>query len=214
MEAQILSLNIGLPQEMDWEDKKVKSSMKKSPLDGPLVVNKFNIEGDKFANPKAHGTPDSVVYALGMDATQEYMEILGKNEYSYGALGENISLDRLNENDISVGDVFQVGEVKLQATYPRIPCTKVNIRMKHPHGQKAMIELGRSGVYFRVLTPGIINKEDSFIRSERAKSFFSISEAYRIHLGKNSWSLDDLNRARENGYFPSDLIENFEKRLK
>ncbi len=214
MEATIVSLNIGLPQKMQWNGKEALSSMEKTPTKEPLIVNSENIDGDRFANAKAHGTPDSVVYAFGMDAASHYMEALGGGKYTFGALGENLSLNSLNEEEVSVGDIFQVGNTKLQATYPRIPCSKVNIRMKHPEGQKAMIELGRSGVYFRVLEPGKITLDDQFLRIEKSHSFFSITEVYNLHLNKENWTSEHLERARENGAFPQDLLNKLSEKTK
>ena len=213
MEANILSLNTGLPQKMVWQGKEAFSSMEKTPTGGKLIVNQENIDGDRFAEVGVHGTPDSVVYAFGMDAAQLYMDAIEGGDYLFGALGENLSLDFLNEDEVSVGDVFQVGDVKLQATFPRIPCAKVNIRMKHPRGQKALLDLGRSGVYFRVLQPGEIKQDDKFIRIKKADHFFSIGEVYKIHISRESWNKEHLDRARENGYFPEGLVEKYAARL-
>lgn len=210
--ARILSLNIGLPRAMEWEGRSVTSSMLKTPVTGPLIVHRENVDGDRFASPEFHGTPDSVLYAFGMPSLLAYMRSIGRDGYDPGALGENLTLDDFDEQKISVGDVFEIGEVTAQATFPRIPCAKVNFRMGHPEGQKKMIELGRSGVYFRILKPGKISKGDSVVRVREAEVKFWIPDLYRKACA-SQFTQDDLRLARENGFLPRRFMEKWEARL-
>ncbi len=206
MIAQILSLNIGGPQVLEWDGKSVTTSMLKVPV-AQLNVSLTSIDGDSFANPKFHGTIDSVLYAYGRDAIDDYLKLIGRSAYENGALGENITLDQLNENDVSVGDRFQIGEVVAEATFPRIPCSKVNIRMQHPQGQKAMIDVKRSGVYLRIIKPGFIRPTDKFECISKAKVPFSIGSVYERMVGGVKITQDDLERAKRNGAFPAERLE-------
>jgi MOSC domain-containing protein YiiM len=178
--------------------------MKKTPV-AQLNVRDLSIDGDKFANSNFHGTPDSVLYAFGVDALDAYFKTLGLT-YVYGDLGENLTLDHLDERDVSVGDVFQIGEVVAQATFPRIPCAKINFRLAHPQGQKAMIDLKRSGVYFRILNPGVIKAGDHFELIEKSETPFSIFEVYERMVGGVPVTEADLARVKANGMFPEARI--------
>jgi MOSC domain-containing protein YiiM len=156
MAHKILSLNIGHPAPMEWKGKSINSSMLKHPVPGPIVVHHDRIEGNSFAQPQFHGAIDNVLYAFGVTSALEFVKTLGLSTYAPGATGETVTLDQLDEFDVSVGDKFKFGNVIAEASYPRIPCGKVNFRMQHERGQKAMQECGRSGVYFRILQPGTI----------------------------------------------------------
>ncbi len=206
MKAEILSLNVAHPREMEFEGKKIKSSMLKDPVPGPLVVSKTSIEGDSFSNPKYHGTVDSVLYALGRPQALEIMRLIGREEYQPGALGENLTLDDFDERAISVGDVFRIGSVIAQATFPRIPCGKVNFRLCHPEGQKSMQKSGRSGVYFRILEPGQIAMGDVVERIEQSRNPYLISEVYGLVVSKRDLNATETERIFANGAFPKSFV--------
>jgi MOSC domain-containing protein YiiM len=213
MSHKILSLNIGDPAPMDWNGKSVLSSMLKHPVPGPLIVHRDRIEGNTFANPKAHGAIDNVLYAFGMKSALEYAALLGLTNYEPGATGETVTLDDLDEFDISAGDKFQFGSVLAEATYPRIPCGKVNFRMQHERGQKAMQECGRSGVYFRILKSGKISKTDEVKRVERAKETLFISEIYRVVVTNEKPSHELVDLALKNAAMPKKIIEKWAAEL-
>lgn len=207
MTAQILSLNIGHPEMMEWEGKSVLSSMHKHSVLGPLQVHFDRIDDNSFANPEFHGTIDSVLYAFGLTSAQKFVELLGRTDYPPGATGETVTVDHLDETEISVGDIFQFGEVRAQASFPRIPCGKVTIRMQHAQGQKAMQDCGRSGVYFRILQPGWIHQKDQVKRIERSPHPFLISKVYRKVVHKEKLSVSEIDLAVANGAFPKAILE-------
>lgn len=171
-----------------------------------LNVGLLSIEGDEFASPQHHGTPDAVLYAYGDDALTDYFAWLGRESYAYGELGENLTLDTLDESQVSVGDVFKVGEVLCEATFPRIPCAKINFRLQHPLGQKTMIACGRSGIYFRILKPGVIRVTDAFERVQTAPVPFTIREIYDRMVGGVRVSDADRARVLANGKVPMERI--------
>ncbi len=204
---KILSLNIGDPAQMEWSGKSVLSSMLKTPVPGPLIVHQDRIEGNTFANPKAHGAIDNVLYAFGMKSALEYVAMLGLSSYQPGATGETVTLDQLDEFDVSIGDKFKFGSVIAEVTYPRIPCGKVNFRMQHERGQKAMQECGRSGVYFRILKPGTIAKNDIVERTERAKETLLVSDVYSIVVNNEKPTSELVGIAYRNGALPAKVLE-------
>jgi MOSC domain-containing protein YiiM len=207
LKPKILSLNIGVPEKMEWQGKSMISSMRKTPVPGPLIVHSDKIEGNVFAHPQFHGTLDSVLYAYGMSSIMLFMRLLGRESYDHGALGETVTVDELDETDVSVGDIFSFGEVLAQAVYPRIPCAKVNLRMQHKDGQKLMQECGLSGVYFRIIKPGMIYKTDIVTRTERSQFPFKISDLYRLIIRKEAPNSKLLELARSNPAFSKGQLE-------
>ena len=213
MNLNILSLNSGHPTEIVWDDKKISSSMLRIPVEGPLVVHQRYIEGNSFASPNLHGLEHSVLYAFGMKSIQSYLKLLERSNYDPGALGENVTLDDLDENEISVGDIFQFGEVQAQASFPRIPCGKVNIRMQHPLGQKLLQDCGRSGVYFRILKTGKIHKADSVKRTELAKDRFLISDLYRKYIGRDQFTQKDFDILHDKKILPQNIMDRIKSKI-
>ena len=210
MSANILSLNIGGPAEMKWQGKSILSSMLKHPVRGPLVVHLDRVEGNSFASPQVHGSTDAILYAFGLSSAEKFAHQLGLEQYIPGSTGETLTVDRLDESEISVGDIFQIGQVVAQATFPRIPCGKVSYRMQNEHGQQAMIDCGRSGVYFRILEPGLIHLNDKIQRTERTAHPFLISRLYEL-ITKNQRPLPtELEAAKQNSAFISKQLRRWE----
>ena len=55
-----------------------------------------------------------------------------------------------------IGDVFQVGQVRLQISGPRIPCWKIAHKLGQPEADKLVSDKGITGWYYRVLQGGEI----------------------------------------------------------
>jgi len=140
-----------------------------------------------------------------------FIERLGGTQYEPGAAGETLTLESLDETDISVGDIFEIGEVIAQATYPRIPCGKVDFRMQHKDGRKAMVECGRSGVYFRILKPGLIHLSDMVKRIERSKDTFMISRLYELVNSRKMPTIEELEIANRNPAFLQKQLQKWDQ---
>lgn len=174
---KILSIQVGTPKKIEWNGRSIETSMLKTAVPS-LKVSKTTIEGDRFASPQHHGTPDSVFYAMSKDTYAEMNKRLGL-QLQPGQLGENATMDVLDEQQIAVGDTFQVGEVVIEATCPRIPCDKLNYITQNAKAQLAMVEIQKPGIYFRIIETGEIKSGDSFKPLKRSTSGFTIGELYK-----------------------------------
>lgn len=211
MTSKILSMNIGGPKKLEWKGRSILTSIQKSPVDGPLIVLSDQIENNIFADPKYHGTLDSVLYIYGMSSANKFAQRLGLKEYTPGLTGETLTVDHFDETKISVGDVFQIGEVVAQASFPRVPCAKLIFCMQHDDGLKAMQDCGLSGVYFRILKPGKISKTDEVKRVEQAKHPFLIPEIYEIRVKNMKPTRKQYELMLANGAFPAKTVEKWSK---
>ncbi len=173
----ILSLQVGVPKKHEWNGRTIESSMVKTSV--PLLqVAKTSIEGDRFSDPRHHGTPDSVFYAMSKDTYTEMNKRLGL-QLKPGQLGENATMEMLDEQQIAVGDTFQVGGVVIEATCPRIPCEKLNYVTQNAKAQMAMVEIQKPGIYFRIIETGMIKSSDSFMPLKKSLSGLTIGELYK-----------------------------------
>jgi MOSC domain-containing protein YiiM len=174
---------------------------------GPLVVHEDRVEGNSFASPAYHGTIDSVLYVFGMKSAKIYMQELGGGDYAPGFTGETITLDDFDEADVSAGDIFRFGEVLAQATFPRIPCGKLNFRTQNAEGQSAMKKCGRSGVYFRILEAGKIHLTDKVERVEQSAHPVSIFKLYEKIAKGEKFIGSEADAIRANGAIPQRILE-------
>jgi MOSC domain-containing protein YiiM len=44
--GRLLSVNVGLPRDVTWQDKTVHTGIWKTPVEGPRMVRRLNIDGD------------------------------------------------------------------------------------------------------------------------------------------------------------------------
>ena len=72
----------------------------------------------------------------------------------HGALGENLTIEGIVEDQVFVGDVWKIGDVELEVTAPREPCFKFNAIMGDRLAGKKMFSQGLCGWYFSVRNSG------------------------------------------------------------
>lgn len=207
MEARILSLNSGMPESLEFEGRTLLTSIRRTAVPGPLVVHRDHIEGNAHGLPNVHGVEHSVLYAYELTSAQEFADRLGLGAYEPGFLGENVTLDALDEAEVSTGDVFEFGTVLAQAVLPRIPCSRVNFRTRNPEGQKTLQQCRGSGVYFRVLRAGEIHRDSKVRRVEKAEHRFSIAWLYRTMVAGTQLNAEEMRRALRNGAFPRKALD-------
>ena len=54
---KLLSVNVGMPREVDWQGRLVRTSIFKSPVWGPVRVRTLNLEGDEQSDLTVHAMP-------------------------------------------------------------------------------------------------------------------------------------------------------------
>ncbi|OGX90724.1 MOSC domain-containing protein [Hymenobacter coccineus] len=163
---QLLSVNIGLPQDVEWRGQTVRTSIFKRPAAGPVAVLAEHLAGDGQADLRVHGGPDKAVYAYPHEHYAYWQQHLPPALLVPGAFGENLTTSGLLESAVPVGAHYRVGTAVLMAVQPRRPCAKLGIRLNDPSMVRRFEEARRSGVYFRVVREGTIQAGDAFTRLE------------------------------------------------
>jgi len=60
---KLLSINVGVPRDIDWRGETVRTSIFKAPVSGAVRVRTLNLDGDRQADLTVHGGRDKAVYA-------------------------------------------------------------------------------------------------------------------------------------------------------
>lgn len=173
------SLNIGLPKEETFHGKKVTTGISKKPVSGPIKLERLGFKGDGVADRKHHGGPDKAVCVYSIDHYPYWEEILGTT-LNPPAFGENLSVSLLKEDDVRIGDVFQVGTAVVQVSQPRQPCATLAARFGRTDMVKLVVDSGRTGFYFKVLEGGTVEPGSAMTIRKRDPRKVSISFANRI----------------------------------
>ncbi|MBO0936966.1 MOSC domain-containing protein [Fibrella sp. HMF5335] len=160
----LVSVNISLPQTVSWQGQPVSTGIFKQPVTHPVPVETKHLTGDGQADLRVHGGRDKAVYAYPLEHYAYWQGRIAADLLTMGAFGENLTTSGLLEQEVCIGDVFQVGTAVLMAVQPRLPCFKLGIRLNDPKVVKQFAQSGHSGIYFRVMKPGTLQVGDSITR--------------------------------------------------
>ena len=174
------SLNIGLPKKENFYGKEIITGICKQPAAGSLHLGKLGFENDEVGDLKHHGGDDKAVCVYSLDHYPYWEDALGIR-LPVAAFGENLTVSNLHEDDICIGDIFQLGTAVVQVSQPRQPCRTLAARYGRDDLLKLVVDSGRTGFYFRVLEEGIVEKGAELIFKERAPRSVSVSFANRIY---------------------------------
>lgn len=157
-DLEITSINVGRAETLEHGRKRFRTGICKRPVAGPVRIDAERVAGDAICDPDHHGGPDQAVYVYSAEDYAWWSSTLGR-ECEPGLFGENLTLRGLPP-DLAVGDRLLIGEVLLEATSPRIPCSTLAARMQDANFGLAFRRARRPGVYFRVLNPGYVAAGD------------------------------------------------------
>jgi MOSC domain-containing protein YiiM len=154
------------------------------------LVSAEGLAGDAQGDRRVHGGPEKAVHYYPAEHYTRLAERLPGLAAALvpGVLGENVSATGLTEQDVCIGDVYALGECRLQVSQPRRPCWKISHRLEHPGLSRLVADLGLTGWYFRVLEGGEIRAGDGLERVEcpapglTLARLWAASEAHRPAL--------------------------------
>jgi len=173
---RLLSVNVGLPHDVTWNGKTVRTAIWKSPVTGRRMVRKLNIDGDAQGDLSGHGGEQRAVFVYQMDSYHYWGRFLGRNDFIFGQFGENFTVDGLPDNEVCIGDRYRIGGAIFEVTQPRVTCYRVGIRMNEPRMPSLLVEHHRPGFYFRVLQEGEVGAGDNIEKITDAPERISVAE--------------------------------------
>jgi len=209
---KLISVNVGLPQGVESHGKVVRTSIWKKPVVGRVRAATLNLEGDRQSDLSVHGGVYKAVYAYPSEHYSYWRNILPNNDLPWGAFGENFTIEGLLENDVRIGDRFQIGSAEFMVTQPRMPCYKLGIRFNRTDVIKLFLQSKRSGFYFSVLREGEVEAGDPIHRVFRPESALTIPDIVNLYA-VDSKNQELLRRAIESPALPESWKEYFRKRL-
>ena len=181
----LLSINVGLPREIQWQGKTVTTGIFKDPVEGRVQLRSLNLEGDAQADLTVHGGHDKAVYAYPIEHYDYWRQALPEITFNPGIFSENLTIRGLLEQEVKVGDRFRIGSVELMATQPRLPCYKLGIRFGRADIVKLFLDSQLTGIYFRVLQEGDVAAGDQMERIERASHNVTITDITQLYVARS-----------------------------
>ncbi len=210
---QLISVNVGLPREVNWKGKTVSTGIFKEPVNARVMVRSLNLEGDGQADLTVHGGLDKAVYVYPFEHYDYWRSELPDTELTPGIFGENFTVTGFKEEEINIGDRFQIGNVELMVTQPRLPCYKLGIRFGRPDMVKRFLASRRTGFYFRVLQEGEVVAGDTLERVSRDENNITVADITQLYTReKNDPAL--LHRATQLEALPASWRDYFQEQIR
>jgi ferredoxin-NADP reductase/MOSC domain-containing protein YiiM/ferredoxin len=160
----LLSVNVGMPKDVPWQGRTVFTGVFKDPVTGPRRVRKLNVDGDGQGDLAGHGGEQRAVFVYQIDSYRYWERELGRNDFVYGQFGENLTVEGLSDDEVCIGDRYQIGTAIFEVTQPRVTCYRVGIRMNDPRIPALLVSHHRPGFYFRVIAEGDVAAGDEIIK--------------------------------------------------
>ena len=174
--ARLISVNVGLPRDVMWDGKSVRTAIWKSAVAGRQLVRKLNVDGDGQADLTGHGGENRAVFVYQMDSYHYWERFLGRSDFTFGQFGENFTVEGLADNEVCIGDRYRIGGAEFEVTQPRVTCYRVGIRMNEPRMAALLVEHHRPGFYFRVLQEGEVGADDDIVKITDGPERISVAD--------------------------------------
>ena len=176
MSPRLLSVNVGLPREVEWNGKTVRSAIWKEPVPGPRMVRRINVEGDDQADRAGHGGEHRAVFVYQLDSYRYWQRQLGRDDFTYGQFGENFTVNGLADDEVCIGDRYRIGSAVFEVTQPRVTCFRVGIRMDEPTMPSLLVAHHRPGFYLRVIQEGLVEAGDEITKLASGPEELTVAE--------------------------------------
>jgi ferredoxin-NADP reductase/MOSC domain-containing protein YiiM len=183
--ARLLSVNVGLPRDIEWKDRTVHTGIWKDPVRGLCRVGRLNLEGDGQGDLAGHGGEQRAVFVYQIESYRYWQEQLKRTDFVYGQFGENFTIEGLSDEVVCIGDRYQIGSALFEVTQPRVTCYRVGIRMNEPRMPALLTSSGRPGFYFRVLQEGVVGAGDEIVKVGEAEQRMTVAEINALLYSPN-----------------------------
>ncbi|HEY9170486.1 MAG TPA: MOSC domain-containing protein [Lutibacter sp.] len=181
---KVISVNIGVRKVLNYKGEIVETGIFKFPVSHPIFLGTEDVENDAVIDRKYHGGIEQAVYGYSQNHYAYWKELYPNLDWSYGMMGENLTISNLEETKIFVGNIYKLGEALLEVTQPRTPCYKLGIRFGTQEILKQFWNSTKSGIYFKVLQTGNVRVGDELTLVNQAENSPTIAEVYESKKGK------------------------------
>jgi MOSC domain-containing protein YiiM/ferredoxin-NADP reductase len=192
--TRLLSVNVGLPRDIEWKGRTVHTGIWKEPVRGRCRVGRLNLDGDGQGDLAGHGGEQRAVFVYQIESYRYWQEQLKRTDFVHGQFGENFTVEGLPDDAVCIGDRYRIGSALFEVTQPRVTCYRVGIRTNEPRMPALLTSSGRPGFYFRVLQEGEVGAGDEIVKVGEAKERMTVAEINAL-LYSPDHAHDRLERA-------------------
>lgn len=149
----------------------------------PVWLGKEGLAGDAQADRRVHGGAEKALhqYPVGHYARLAAAFPDAAPLLVPGSIGENLSVPGWDEAKVCIGDVFRLGDARIQVAQPRSPCWKIDRRYGAEGMAQFIAECGLTGWYYRVVEEGEVAAGCAFELVERPAPHMTVARVLELH---------------------------------
>ncbi|MCV7400056.1 MOSC domain-containing protein [Mycobacterium fragae] len=174
--ATLVSVNVGMPKDVQWRGRTVYTGIWKTPVDGPVMARRLNLDGDGQGDLAGHGGEQRAVMVYQVESYDYWKTYLNRDDLQPGDFGENFTVTGLADGEVCIGDRYRIGDAEFEVTQPRVTCFRVGMRLGEPEMPNLLVSHHRPGFYFRVITEGEVRAGDGIVRTRRGRHELSVAD--------------------------------------
>jgi ferredoxin-NADP reductase/MOSC domain-containing protein YiiM/ferredoxin len=175
-DARLVSVNVGMPADVEWRGKTVHTGIYKTPVAGSVMVRRLNIDGDGQGDLAGHGGEQRAVMVYQTESYDYWSRVLGRGDLQHGNFGENFTITGLSDDEVCIGDRYAIGDAEFEVTQPRVTCFRVGMRTGEPEMPNLLVAHHRPGFYFRVISEGCVKAGDAIVRTRRGRYELTVAD--------------------------------------
>jgi len=174
--VRLISVNVGLPRNIQWREETVFTGIQKQAVSDRRMARRLNIDGDGQGDLAGHGGEHRAVMVYQIDSYRYWESFLGRNDFRFGQFGENFTVEGLPDNEVCIGDRYRIGGALFEVTQPRVTCYRVGIGMNEPRMPSLLVSHHRPGFYFRVIEEGEVGAGDEIVKIADGPERMTVAE--------------------------------------
>lgn len=175
------------PMERPWQ-----TSFFRTPSQESRWLYATHLDGNEQADKENHGSLGQAVLLYAASHYPLWQAELERLDIGPGGFGENFTVDGLSEETVCIGDMYGLGEARIQVTGPRYPCWKIERRWGIKGLTARVAETGRTGWYCRVQREGLVEPGMPVMLIERSYPGWTMALINDFGHGRNK----DIELAR------------------
>ncbi|NEA70529.1 MOSC and FAD-binding oxidoreductase domain-containing protein [Streptomyces sp. SID13588] len=174
--ATLIAVNVGMPKGVAWHGRTTHTAIWKHPVAGPLMARRLNLDGDGQGDLSGHGGEQRAVLVYQLDSYRHWQEHMKRDDFTYGQFGENFTVEGLADDEVCIGDRYEIGGALFEVTQPRVTCYRVGLRLGEPRMAALLVSHRRPGFYMRVLAEGQVQAGDEIVKVVSGPEEMTVAE--------------------------------------
>lgn len=186
---RVLHVNLGRARTVRVGGRNTTSAIAKQPAAGRVAVGPLGLTGDEQADLSVHGGLSKALYAYPAAHYPFWQTVRAQARVALwdealppGAMGENLTIEGLDEARLWIGDRLVLPDCVLAVSEPRLPCAKFGAAMGFPQAVKLMAQSGYCGAYLAVVEPGAVGAGDA-ARLQPGPREVNLRELFKARVG-------------------------------